>query len=88
MSDVNATLTDRDSRYGKLSETATIVRRIEDTFEDTRRWAVLPDGQRHALRMIAVKLARILNGEPSNPDSWHDLAGYATLGERECVGRT
>ena len=29
--------------------------------------------------MIAVKIARILNGDPNHFDSWIDIAGYATL---------
>ena len=33
--------------------------------------------------MIANKIGRILNGDPNYPDSWHDIAGYATLIENE-----
>ena len=32
--------------------------------------------------MIAVKISRILTGDPSHADNWHDIAGYATLVER------
>ena len=35
--------------------------------------------QRHALDMIAVKIARILHGDPDCDDHWRDIAGYATL---------
>jgi len=33
--------------------------------------------------MIAHKIARIINGDPNHLDSWHDIAGYATLVEQE-----
>lgn len=32
-----------------------------------------------ALYMIASKLARIANGDPTHIDSWVDIAGYAQL---------
>ena len=37
-----------------------------------------PD-QMLALDMIAVKISRILSGNPSHKDSWVDIAGYAKL---------
>lgn len=40
--------------------------------------------QRLALRMIAVKIARILAGDPSHLDHWRDIAGYAELGAAAC----
>lgn len=47
-------------------------------FEAERGCDLDPD-QREALEMIAHKIARILNGDPNYADSWHDVAGYATL---------
>jgi hypothetical protein len=35
--------------------------------------------QVHALRMIALKMSRIVSGNPNEKDSWVDCAGYATL---------
>jgi hypothetical protein len=34
---------------------------------------------RESLDMISNKIARIVNGNPSEPDHWIDIAGYATL---------
>jgi hypothetical protein len=45
----------------------------------TEQWQDLAPDQREALEMIQHKVARILNGDPSYHDSWHDIAGYATL---------
>jgi hypothetical protein len=37
--------------------------------------------QREALDMIAVKISRILTGDPDHEDHWDDIAGYAFLGK-------
>ena len=39
--------------------------------------------EQEALDMIFHKIARILNGDPNYADSWHDIAGYATLIDKE-----
>lgn len=41
----------------------------------------LEDQQREALEMILAKIARIVSGDPSHPDHWDDIAGYAALGK-------
>jgi hypothetical protein len=35
--------------------------------------------QRESLEMNQHKVARILAGNPDEPDHWFDIAGYATL---------
>jgi len=39
--------------------------------------------QIEALEMIALKMARILSGNPDEPDHWDDIIGYARLGKGE-----
>jgi hypothetical protein len=41
----------------------------------------LADHQKEALKMIAVKISRILSGDPNHADHWDDIAGYAYLGK-------
>ena len=43
----------------------------------------LSDSQREALEMIAHKIGRIMAGDPNHADHWADIAGYATLVERQ-----
>jgi hypothetical protein len=43
-------------------------------------WESLSYQQAEALDMIASKLSRIMCN-PNHKDSWHDIAGYATLVE-------
>ena len=38
-----------------------------------------------AVMMIANKLARVAHGDPTNPDHWADIAGYATLVAEQLV---
>jgi hypothetical protein len=40
---------------------------------------------RHALEMIAVKIARLIQS-PNHVDSWRDIAGYAKCGEEVTRG--
>jgi molecular chaperone DnaK (HSP70) len=37
--------------------------------------------QREALENICQKMARILTGDPNEPDHWADIQGYAKRGE-------
>jgi len=36
--------------------------------------------------MVVHKISRILNGNPNNIDSWHDIVGYASLVEKRLNG--
>lgn len=81
MSDVSATLAERGQRYGSFDRTARIVWAIKRAITDSPNWLTLSAEQQHAMDMIGVKLARILNGAPNQVDSWHDIAGYAKLVE-------
>lgn len=59
--------------------------RIIDKFlEIAHKWDQLSPAHKEALEMIAHKIGRILNGDPNYDDSWHDIAGYAKLGEDAC----
>lgn len=79
MSDINATLAERGSRYGRFADQALIEQQIINTMRSTPGWHKLASDQKSALEMVAVKIARVLNGDPDYIDNWHDMAGYATL---------
>lgn len=81
---LEATLAERGSRYGAFSGHARITWALKRVMQDTPNWSTLSDPHKEALDMIAHKIARILNGDPNYDDSWRDIAGYATLGEKEC----
>ena len=53
---------------------------------NTDNWDRLTCSQKESLEMVVHKIARILNGDPNYADSWHDIAGYATLIDQELTG--
>lgn len=91
MSDIQATLQERHHTHGDFEEQAHLSDRLVGLCESARNWSKLSSEQREAVRMMAVKFARLLTGNPHHVDHWHDLAGYATLGElsakRQCDRR-
>lgn len=78
MQSIETILNERESTHGNFKRCAEISQKIKSLFglyaDD------LNDQQREALEMIAVKIARILNGGHNHTDSWLDIAGYAQLG--------
>lgn len=83
--DTLSTLTQRQATHGDFKETARVIQDIKLGLTQTTNWSTLSDAHKEALEMIVHKIGRILNGDPNHADSWHDIAGYATLGERECA---
>lgn len=82
MADVKEILTERGTKYGNYLNQTMITARIQDAYKEhdsgTKFYSMKTD-QQDALEMIAVKISRILNGDPDYSDNWHDIAGYATL---------
>ena len=79
--DVQSLLDSRESRYGAFQGHALLSQRLKQVINQAivaSPHPFFPD-QCEALEMIAHKLARILNGDPSYADNWIDIAGYATL---------
>lgn len=85
MSDLAATTTERKSRYGDVSDEAEVTDALLDVLERRPGWKTLRPLHRHALRMIAAKMSRIVNGDPEYGDNWHDIAGYSTITEERLL---
>lgn len=88
---VNDTLIERNSRYGKFSDHATLSKVLRGTLftaiaKNPNGAAKVTPSMEEALIMICHKLARIGNGDPSYDDSWRDIAGYAELVVKELNG--
>ena len=79
MSDIKETLRQRGERYGDFAKHGVISQRIKRSIKSAEKWSALDPDMQEALDMIVHKIARILNGDPNYKDSWHDIAGYATL---------
>lgn len=76
---IETTLAERGDRYGSFEHHADIAQRLQDVMRVEAGWTALAADQRQALTVIADKIARMLNGDPSYRDNWHDIVGYAKL---------
>ncbi len=79
---VEETLEERGSTYGHFRTGAHIMQDLKYIARSTQGWNKMEPFQREALDMILHKIGRLLNGDPNHVDSWHDIAGYATLVEK------
>jgi hypothetical protein len=72
-------LGERSITHGDFSANAAIAQKLKSVFRQSERWTSLSDVQQEALDLFALKLSRILSGDPNYPDHWADIAGYAQL---------
>lgn len=87
-SNVGATLDMRHNVYGSYMLNAMVAQRLKTCIGDelrNREKTLAPD-QQESLDLICTKIGRIINGDPNNIDSWHDIAGYAKLIEDRLNG--
>jgi hypothetical protein len=84
---ISDTLDERGKRYGLFTGHAMLSQHLKGVMHTSPKWRDLAADQREALEMIQHKVARILNGDPDHHDSWHDIAGYATLVADRLAGR-
>jgi len=76
---IDETLDKRGDRYGDYRNVAGLSQELKTTMHRSENWYKLEPFMQESLHMMANKLARILSGDPYYDDSWHDIAGYATL---------
>ena len=79
---IKETLNQRQSQYGSFEDVAMITEQMVDVMRKGY-YENLAYNQKMALYMICSKMARIVSGNPNHKDSWHDIAGYATLIDNE-----
>lgn len=80
MTEIQTILSERALTYGPFLRQSQITADLKGVMRAYIQWEELlaPD-QREALEMIAVKIARIINGDPNYADNWRDIEGYARL---------
>lgn len=80
VTEIQTILSERGLTYGNFLRQSQITADLKGVMRAYIDWTeqLAPD-QREALDMIAVKIARILNGDPNHADSWRDIEGYARL---------
>jgi DNA-binding CsgD family transcriptional regulator len=79
--EVDKVLDARANQYGSFMQSADVTIKIKSIIHNAvaRNDLHLYPDQLLALDMIAVKISRILTGNPNHRDSWLDIAGYAKL---------
>lgn len=79
---IQNTLAERQQTHGNFPDQATTAQRLKDIHRESPNWETLSPAMKESLDLIATKVSRILHGNPKHSDTWHDVAGYATLIER------
>jgi len=77
--DINFILEERGSSYGDFGSQALISQNIKAAMRHSPNWQKLPADMKESLEMVALKIGRILNGNPTYADSWIDIVGYTQL---------
>lgn len=86
--DTDAILEQRGKVYGKFIDQASITIALIDVLHGYGAgWTRLDVDMQEALYMIAIKIARILNGDPHYADNWQDIEGYAALVRKRLEGK-
>lgn len=76
-------LDQRSNTHGDFSNVATVSQAIKTaiSMNSAAKYDELSLVQRESLEAIAGKMARIVCGNPNEPDHWVDIQGYARLAE-------
>lgn len=78
-------LVERGKTHGSFTMNAQFSQSLKAIMQsDTAGYATMDPAHREALDMIALKLSRILSGQPGFKDHWDDIAGYAKLASEAC----
>lgn len=80
---IDETLDQRGKNYGDYRDVAYTAQQLKVALRYTKGWHTMEPFMQESMDMICNKMARILNGNPYYDDSWHDIAGYATLVEKQ-----
>lgn len=84
---IDTTLKQRGQDYGDFLSQSALSQDIKSTLKNHVNWDNLDPDMKESISMIVHKISRIVNGNPKKSDSWHDIAGYATLIEKRLTGK-
>jgi hypothetical protein len=77
----NKFLNSRVESHGDFSRVAHTYQRLKTAVSSSENFSTLEPTKKTAIEMILYKIARVLNGNPSEPEHWKDIAGYSNLAE-------
>ena len=73
----NPILNARGKVYGSFINNARVSQQLKAAMRAGSSWSALRPDQKEALEQIALKISRIVTGDPDYVDNWDDTAGYA-----------
>lgn len=73
---VDDLIRDREATQGPFVHTATLAQALKRVMREARNWDGMPSESKEALEHAATALARILNGDASDPAHWNDGAAF------------
>lgn len=79
MSEIEDTLAVRGGRYGSFQLQAILSQRLKGVICTGPSWESMSLDKKEALEMLALKISRIITGDPEYLDNWHDILGYTQL---------
>ena len=79
MTEIEKTLSDRGSRYGKMQDNAWVTQELMRTIGAHSGFENLTDMHKECFHMIFHKISRAVVGDPNHIDNIHDIIGYAKL---------
>lgn len=79
---VEKILDQRNKTHGDFFMNGIVAQAIKDIMRKGESWEKLNEAQREALDLIAMKISRLVSGDPKHDDHWDDISGYAQLGKR------
>ncbi len=75
----HAIVAEREKTHGDYAVTALVAKQIKDAIRGAPNWNALSARQQESLDLIASKIARIMSGDPNEPDHYIDCIGYLEL---------
>ena len=75
----NNLISERAKTHGDYEQQTFVTQQLKQVMRRNSNHDKFSDIQRESLEMIALKIGRILAGDPDFRDHWDDIAGYAKL---------
>lgn len=69
-------LGERGKTHGDWEEQSRLEQKLKEVIRASDNWQDLTSQQKSSLEAVAMKISRILTGEPNNPEHWLDCEGY------------
>jgi hypothetical protein len=79
MPEITEVLSERQKTHGDFTHHAFISQSLKEVVSNAEGYDKLNNVQKEALDMILHKVARIIAGNPDEPDHWLDIQGYSKL---------